>query len=393
MNESRFLKEREHYPLLHKWAYFETAATGAIPDYVYDGYRGYQEQRYWRGGDSSWQGNDSFIMIEWARGQLAEMLGGSKKGLAFGENTSQMFAQFAAGLPLSAGDNIVLTSSTFPSMAYAWDLRRQREGVELRCASAKKGRVELEEIIGLADTRTRVISLSHVESGTGFRHDLAALGEFCRKHDILLATDTAQSAGVMPVYAEDMGIDFLAGNNYKWMQGFCGVGYGWFSNRALTRLQPLMAGWKSRKDISKLDDLTLELSGTASRYEYGFPNVPGIYAMGNVAQRYLALGAGNIERYILKLVAAVHEQASRRPGLIVWSDYKPANLSQIVILTADERYKLETQALLNANVVAVVKDGKDYGAKYALRLGLHYYNSLEDIERLFEAINSTACGT
>ena len=64
MNESRFLKERKHYPLLHRWAYFETAATGAIPDYVYDGHRGYQEQRYWRGGDSSWQENDSFTMIE-----------------------------------------------------------------------------------------------------------------------------------------------------------------------------------------------------------------------------------------------------------------------------------------------------------------------------------------
>lgn len=386
MENTRFLQERKHYPLLQNRAYFETAATGAVPDYVYEAHRQYEQKRYDWGGDSFWRSMDSFSMIEWAKSQLAGLLGCTPCELAFGENASQMFGQFAAGLRLSPGDNVILTDTTFPSMAYAWQLRQQTGGIEVRFARSDKGAVSPADIFALADERTRVISLNHVESNTGFRHDLGEIGAFCRSRGILLAVDAVQSAGVLPVDVRAMNIDFLAGNNYKWMQGFCGVGYGYFGPRAMERMAPQTAGWKSGEDIRALDPQNLRLSRTASRYEFGYPNTPGVYSMGCVAERYKDLGAAAVEERVLALADAMRRQAAGRKGLCVWNDYGPQNRSQIVVLTADETYRLDSEGFESRGIGAAVRDGKPYGARYALRLGLHYYNDFADIERLFEAL-------
>jgi len=387
MKNTVFACERARYPLLQNQAYFDTVATGAVPDYVMQGMESYQRARYLQGGDSDWAGMSTFRMIDWAKDHVARMLGGHAGGIAFGENTSQMFSQFSAGLPLEPGDNVILTDTTFISMAYAWDLRRQRRGIELRVAKSRRGIIEPQDLFAMADERTKVISLNHVESSTGFRHNLAKIGDFCQARGILLAVDTAQSAGVMPIDARAMGIDFLAGNNYKWMQGFCGVGFGYFGPRAMARLEPMMAGWRSHQQGLDLSLHTLTLKEDAARFEYGYPNAPGIYAMGLVAQRYNTLGGQAIGDYTLSLAEEIRCQAARRPGLVIWSDYPPENLSQIVILTADSSYTLTPDAFLAPGVCAMVREGSAYGAPYALRLGVHYYNSQADIDALFAALD------
>lgn len=396
MDKQDFARLRRHYPMLEKHAYFETAATGAIPDYVYQTYAAYQQARYTVGGDSSWAGASTFEMVEWAKARLAEMLGCGAHSIAFGENTSQVFGQFAGGLTLAPGDNVILTDTAFLSMAYAWDLQRQTRGVEIRLAPSDNGCIPPESLFRLADEKTRVISLCHVESDTGFRHDLARIGAFCREQGILLAVDAAQSAGVMPVDVEGMGVDFLAGNNYKWMQGYCGVGYGYYGPRALERLTPRAAGWKSHRggihpclpQSGGESFPHLELYDDARRFEFGYPNAPGVCAIGQVAQAYTRLGSKAIEDHVLSLGEQVRQCTAARPGLRIWGDYPPGNRSQIVILTADRRYTLTNEALRSRGVFACVRDGQPYGDACALRLGLHYYNSAQDVERLFAALDA-----
>jgi selenocysteine lyase/cysteine desulfurase len=389
MTEPDFSQLRRHYPLLAETAYFDSASTGAVPDFVLALYEDYQQGRYLRGGNSSWDGMTTPQMLAWARARMAAMLGGPPEAIAFGINTSQMLSQFTAGIPLRAGDNVVLTDSTFLSMAYAWDLRRQNDGIELRFAPSQRGYISTDAILSLCDAHTRVIALSHVESNTGFRHDLAALGAFCRERDILLAVDAAQSAGVMPIAVETMGVDFLAGNNYKWMQGFCGVGYGYFGPRAMAQIRPTMAGWQSHAGGLNFSNLQLELRPDAVRFEYGYPDAPAIYALGRVAETYQTLGARAIEDYVLGLRRAVVARAAERPGMAVWSDYPRQHQSQIIVLTRDGRYRLTQDDLTRRGVAAELRDTTVYGgAAYALRLGLHYYNNLGDIDRLFAALDA-----
>ena len=46
---------RARVPVTQQWAYFETASTGLVPDFVYDGVRRYMDARYHIGGNSVWE--------------------------------------------------------------------------------------------------------------------------------------------------------------------------------------------------------------------------------------------------------------------------------------------------------------------------------------------------
>jgi len=383
MQLTKFKRERERFPLLKKYAYFETYATGAIPDYVYQAVARYQDARYKEGGDSSWDGKSTFEMIEDTRAIVARMINAEPEDIAFGENTSLMFGQLTAGLPLEPGDNVIMTDTTFRTMAYAWDLKRQLDGLELRYAPSHEGRVDPQDIFRMVDSRTRVISLNHVENETGYRHQLTIIGDFCRQNGIILAVDAAQSAGVMPIDVKSMNIDFLAGNTYKWMLNYCGVGYAFISSTLREKMRPFMAGWRTSRDVSSL---TLDLKPGASRFEYGYPNAPGIYALGKTAARYCELGPYEIEDYVLDLGEYVYESAKVYDGLGVYGQYNRANRSGILVLTADSRYAPSSQEMKKRGVIVSVRNGAPYGAAYAMRLGLHYYTNTSDIDRLFAAL-------
>lgn len=52
---------RARVPVTQQWAYFETASTGLVPDFVYDGVRRYMDARYHIGGNSVWEFPDTSV--------------------------------------------------------------------------------------------------------------------------------------------------------------------------------------------------------------------------------------------------------------------------------------------------------------------------------------------
>ena len=52
-----------------------------------------------------------------------------------------------------------------------------------------------------------------------------------------------------------------------------------------------------------------EQRSDAGKYELGYPNAPGIRALGLVAERYASLGAQNVERRILDLTDYFYQRA------------------------------------------------------------------------------------
>ena len=84
-----FAAERKRFPATADIAYFMTASTGLIPDYVHEGISAYQEARYRRGGDSRWRdGEDSMAMMYRSKCQMADMLGCGPEDIAFAANTT-----------------------------------------------------------------------------------------------------------------------------------------------------------------------------------------------------------------------------------------------------------------------------------------------------------------
>ena len=61
---------RAHVTVAREWAYLITASTGLVPDFVYDGVRRYLDERYLKGGDSTWLFDECKIGRASCRGRV-----------------------------------------------------------------------------------------------------------------------------------------------------------------------------------------------------------------------------------------------------------------------------------------------------------------------------------
>mgnify|MGYP003694554893 CR=1 FL=1 len=66
----------------------------------------------------------------------------------------------------------------------------------------RDGRIDLDELISLIDDKTRIVAISQVQFGSGFRADLERIGRAARAHDALLVVDVIQALGVIPIDVE-----------------------------------------------------------------------------------------------------------------------------------------------------------------------------------------------
>ncbi|WP_425757365.1 aminotransferase class V-fold PLP-dependent enzyme [Ihubacter sp. rT4E-8] len=389
-NMDKFAEFRTHVPVLSHTAYLDTSSTGLVPDFVHDGVARYQEDRYLKGGDSVWrlpggEETGTIGMMDWAKTQIAQMIGAKKENIVFGNNSSHIYTLFTSGMYFEPGDNVVLVENSWIANRFAWQVRKQ-DGLEVRYAKAKNGVILPEDLFALCDEKTRAICISLVESFTGFRMDAAAIGAYCREKGIWFAVDGVQALGVMPVDVKAMKIDFLIGNDYKWMMNYCGTGYGYISPALQKSLKQFGAGWMSDDDRFNTGKQVLCLRDDAGRFELGFPTVSGIYGLGLAAEKYLAFSGADISEYVMGLTEYLRERLSETEGVQLTYDFARKNRSGIEVLRLASETGVTNEMLREAGVGAHVS-GVDANGFMEIRLAFHYYNNKEDINRLMDVIS------
>ena len=89
----------------------------------------------------------------------------------------------------------------------------------LRARSAREDRNRLR--------RSEAFAISFVQYLSGFRADLNAIGEICRRHRCFFFVDAIQGLGAFPLDVEAAHIDALAADGHKWLLGpeGCGILY------------------------------------------------------------------------------------------------------------------------------------------------------------------------
>lgn len=386
----KLVEFRMHVPVLRETAYLQTAETGLIPDFVHDGIARYQEDRYLRTGDSRWELPDGRIcgtlaMMDWAKQQLAAMIGGEKENIFFGNNSGQVYTVVTSGMRFSAGDNVVLVENSWMGNRFAWQIR-QADGLEIRYAKKQNGRVDLEELFALCDNRTRAVCVSLVESGSGFRIDAEAIGAYCHEHHIWFVADGVQALGVLPINVKATKIDFLVGNDYKWMMNYCGTGYAYISPDLMADIGQLGAGWMSDDERFRTDKQVLHIREDAGRFELGYPTVSGIYGLGLTAAKYLDFGGTLIHRYVNELSTYLLQGVAAIEGIQPCYSFTSEEKSAIHLLSISGSRTITDEMQRKAKTAVNIRTASD-GNTYA-RISLHYYNNLEDIDRFLTLVDA-----
>ena len=155
---------------------------------------------------------------------------------------------------------VLVSPAEFPANLYPW--WRAAGAGRLQVAELPPGPVTPDAVRAALDgVDATAVALSAVDFATGARADLAGLREVVG--DRLLVVDGIQGLGA--VEADWTAADVLVAGGQKWLRGGWGSGVLGVSERALARLDPLLAGWTAVEEPTVYDGAEHPLAAGAAR--------------------------------------------------------------------------------------------------------------------------------
>ena len=311
-----------------------------------------------------------------ARALMADLLNASAEEIAFTSNTSDGLNLLANGINWREGDEIILTDYEFPANIYPF-LNQERKGVKIVYVPNRDGEIHIEDILERINSNTRLLSISFVEFGNGFKNDLKTIGQICKEHNIIFSVDGIQGLGAIPLDVKDCQIDFLSNGGHKWLMGPMGVGIIYINKNLFNKLNPAYAGWLSVNNAWDFYDYKLDFLPDAGRFEYGTANYMGIAGFSASLGLLLEIGIENIRDHLLNIGGLLVEGLTSA-GMIFCGSANKKHWSGIFSFSGDKIEELHS-SLVEKDIVCALRAGK-------MRFAPHFYNTKEEIEEVIQQV-------
>lgn len=316
---------------------------------------------------------------EAARRALGRLMGASPEHIAITKNTGHGLSLAADALALEPGDNVVSINCEYPSVVYPWYAQAYR-GVETRLVACRPGGTfTAEDVASKMDSRTRVLTLSWVQFGTGFRADLAAFAALAHAYNALFIVDVIQGLGVLPLDTEALGLDVAVTGVHKWLLAPGGTGGLYIAPHVLERMRLVNMGAGAVVDVAKFDPLDFTPKPNAQRYEEGTPNGLGIVGLDAALGLIEEVGVATIGERVLHL-AEYAARGLEAKGYVVESPRADKGRAGLVLFRSPTLASDKVlEALTSAGVQAAVRSGK-------VRFSPHFYNTEAEIDQAIDAL-------
>jgi len=373
-------------PITRKWAYFDHAAVGPLPQPTAEVIRQWCSEAT-EEGDTVWPSWNGAVNA--ARSTAAELIQADPDEIALVPNTTAGISLVAEGFPWKEGDNIVTLANEFPSNLYPW-MHLADRGVETRRVEVDpSGRVDLDRLLAACDDRTRIVSCSWIGFASGFRIELAKFVDAVHERGAYFFLDAIQGFGVFPLNVEEIPIDFLAADGHKWMLGPEGAGIFYVRKQHLDLLRPLGIGWYSVVHCFDFSKVELNLKPAAARYEGGTMNAVGFMALDRSLNVLKDFGLAPNKSAIADDILSITDYACEKllqSGAEVINLREPKHKSGIVSFgLPNQDLPALRERCLAAGIVLSCRNGR-------LRISPHAYNNTNEIDQLIDCLHSSGKG-
>jgi cysteine desulfurase / selenocysteine lyase len=320
-------------------------------------------------------------VLDGLRTAAAGLLGAPVASVAVVGGASEGLGQLAALLS-SAGGEVVLVPSDFPSVTYPWLAAHGRLGMRIRWVRDTPDR-DLTLALGEAiNERTTVVCVSAVQYATGSQVDVGALMARARDAGARVVVDVTQLAGAAPVAMTQWGVDALVCSGYKWLSAPSGVALLAVTEN-LAAATPLIVGWKGSATPFDFTPQDLSLAGDARRFELSTMSYSAAVGLLTSIKLLTGIGLTAISEHARHLAAELADQTAP----LGWAPYRaPGDRSasgHIVSLRHPAATADQVQTVL-ANQHNINTSSRDGG----IRVSLHAYNTSDDIRALTQALAS-----
>ncbi len=366
---------RRHFPITKNHKFFNHASISPMPIDVVDAIRKFNEDIMHHGNmhERRW-----IRQVEKTREMYARLINAEPEEIAFIKSTSQAISIICKGIKFRKGEKILTADVEFPANIYPW-MAVSPKGVEIKFVGANDGRIDPKDIEKSLDAKTKIIALSLVEYGSGFRNYVEEVGEICRKKGIFFYLDGIQGVGAIPVDVKRFNVDFMSVATSKWLFGPHGVAILYIRKDIIDEIAYEEISWRSVIEEESRKNIKVDNKSFARKFEGDNANFAGVIGLGAALKFRESIGNELIYNLLAKNVDLIFEELKRRRYLI----YGPVNKSERagIISVSHQEYSCEEllTRLLSENIIVSIRNNH-------LRISPHFYQTEEEIEFLFEVL-------
>ena len=320
---------------------------------------------------------------------LGTLLGTTPGNVALVENATVAWNQAFGSIPLAAGDTVITGEVEYGANYVSMLKAAAEKGIEILVApSDATGQIDVDDLAGLIDERTRLIAVTHVPTNGGLVNPAAKIGEVARRARVPYLLDCAQSAGQIDLDVAALGCDFLVGTGRKFLRGPRGTGFLYASERVLEETEPPVIDHTRARWVAAD---RYEVGADARRYENWEFNYAAVLGLGAAADEALAWRVPIVENVVASLASSLREKLAdagfetfdlgERKCAIVTTEVPGMDSTAV-------RDRLGEQGI-NVSVTTAGSTLLDFERRDLpdlLRLSVHYFNLPAELDAVVEAL-------
>ena len=366
---------RGEFPIFERKTYLNSCSQGALSHRVRAAY-----EEYLAGWDENGAEWEFWVeRAEAARTGFAALLHGQPDDVAVTTSVSQGVSGIVSALPFERGgrNRIVISDYEFPTVGQIAHAQELRGAEVVHVRPEADGSIPAEKFAAAIDERTALVCCTTISYRTGHRHDVAAIAEAAHANGALVLADSYQAVGAIELDVRTLGADFVTGGTVKYLVGSAGLGFLWIRGEVLAGLTPTQTGWFADEDIFQMDISDYSPHATARRFDAGTPPVPNIYAGVAGIGLIQETGVPAIETHVAELNTRLISGLLDL-GADVVTPVEPSHRGPMVCARSTDAPAL-VASLAEEDFVCSLRDRN-------LRIASHYYNTVDDIDALVEAL-------
>lgn len=368
---------RARFPLVAAKTYLNNCSQGVLSDDVRDAMAAFV--RSWNDEGSPWE--RWVAVVEQLRASFAAMIGAAPDEVAVMPSASAGINAIASALHYDGTRrHVVAGEFEFPTMGQIW-LAQERRGARVSWARARGHELPADAYAAAVDERTLLVACSHVCYKNGFRTDVAAVSRICRERGAYMFLDDYQFTGSGRTNVHELDVDFMVTGCLKYMLGPSGIAFLYVRRELIEQLEPTITGWFGRVNPFEFRADRLDWAPSARRFESGTPPVPNAYGALAGIELLQRVGLDTVETHVRALAGRAIERA-RTAGYDVLTPEDPRRRGPLVVVRSRDAQELVAR-LLRRGVITSARDG-------GIRLAFHAYNTADDVERAFAALDAEA---
>ncbi len=266
------------------------------------------------------------------REQLADFFGlKNPMRMIFTQNATTAINTAIKGI-LNPGDRVIVSGMEHNSVMRP--LISFGSSIDLQIANCSRdGKLDLDDLEKKLKTKTRLVVINHASNVCGTIQNISEISKIVHEHGALLLVDSAQTAGVIDINVQEMGIDLLAFTGHKSFHGPPGTGgLVIHDDFDITQMRPLVHG-----GTGSLSKETAQPNSLPDKYQAGTQNSVGIVGLGQALKELKQTGLENIRSHEQKLTSLLRNGLNEIDGIKLYGTSVSAGSTSTVSFTLNDK--------------------------------------------------------